>query len=107
MIEKLKSGEVYYDFIEIMACPGGCIGGGGQPKSSKPDVLQKRIQAVYRIDAEITPIRKSHENPAIKKIYEEYLEHPLSHKSHHLLHTHYTNRKKRTVERLKELVKDA
>ena len=107
LLEKLKSGEVYYDFIEIMACPGGCIGGGGQPKSTDPNVLEKRMKAVYRIDSEITPIRKSHENPAIKKVYEEYLEHPLSHKSHHLLHTHYTNRKKRIVERVKEFVKDS
>lgn len=104
LMDKIKSGEVYYDFVEIMACPGGCIGGGGQPKSTRPDYLEKRMEAIYEID-ENMPIRKSHENPAIKKIYEEFLEHPLSHVSHELLHTHYLDRKKSVVERKKELEK--
>jgi len=79
-----------------MACPGGCIGGGGQPYSKDPDILVKRAKAIYTID-ELKTIRKSHENPAIKKLYEEYLEKPLSHKSHELLHTHYEDRSQKSL----------
>jgi NADP-reducing hydrogenase subunit HndD len=84
-----------YDFIEIMACPGGCVGGGGQPYGTcDGSILQRRAQramGLYAEDRQMT-IRKSHENPAITKIYQEFLEHPLSHKSHHLLHTEYVER---------------
>jgi len=96
LIEKILAGEVKYNFVEIMACPGGCIGGGGQPYSKDPDILAKRAEAIYTID-ELKTIRKSHENPAIKKLYEEYLGEPLSHKSHELLHTHYEDRSKKSL----------
>ncbi|AKI96921.1 NADH-dependent [FeFe] hydrogenase, group A6 [Kosmotoga pacifica] len=102
LMEKLRNGEVYYDFIEIMACPGGCIGGGGQPKSNKPGYLEKRMEAIYSID-EMSTLRKSHENPAVLKLYEEYLGEPLSHLSHELLHTHYRDRKESVLKRKKEL----
>lgn len=94
LISKIKSGELQFDFIEVMACQGGCIGGGGEPKVTvhDPDILQRRLDAVYHRDANM-PIRKSHENPAITQIYKEFLEKPLGHRSHELLHTHYTNRK--------------
>jgi len=94
LVEKILRGEVKYHFVEVMACPGGCIGGGGQPYSRDPEILRKRAEAIYTID-EMMTIRKSHENPAIKKLYEEYLEHPLSHKSHELLHTYYEDRSRR------------
>jgi len=96
LIEKILAGEVKYNFVEIMACPGGCIGGGGQPYSKDPDILAKRAEAIYTID-ELKTIRKSHENPAIKKLYEEYLGEPLSHKAHELLHTHYEDRSKKSL----------
>ena len=69
----------------------GCIGGGGQPKVKDPNTLFKRMQAIYSLDEKAT-IRRSHENPSIQQLYREFLEHPLGHKSHHLLHTHYENR---------------
>jgi len=101
LVDKIVSGEVYYDFVEIMACPGGCIGGGGQPYSLDKDVLKKRMEGIYSID-ERSVIRKSHENPSIKKLYEEFLERPLGHLSHKLLHTTYSDRsrKVRQVERV-------
>jgi len=76
-----------------MACPGGCIGGGGQPYiHGDTSILKARQKALYQEDA-AKEIRKSHENPFIKKLYEEYLEKPLSHKAHQLLHTEYFDRK--------------
>ena len=75
-----------YHFIEIMACTGGCIGGGGQPISRDPDVLQKRKNGLYTDDKNMK-LRKSHKNPAIQQLYKEFLGHPLSEKSHHYLHT--------------------
>jgi iron-only hydrogenase group A len=87
ILEKMKNGEEYH-FIEFMACPGGCIGGGGQPLAATEDVIEKRMKAIYEIDKNKT-LRKSHENPYIKKIYEEFLEEPGSHKAHELLHTKY------------------
>lgn len=95
ILEKVKAGE-HYDFIEIMACPGGCIHGGGQPivdatTKSKVNVKALRAKALYSED-EVATLRKSHENPYIKKLYDEYLEKPGSHKAHELLHTHYTKR---------------
>ena len=77
-----------YAFLEIMACPGGCIGGGGQPIGTDNALRQKRIDALYLLDASL-PLRKSHENPEIKAIYERFFTAPLSHKAHELLHTHY------------------
>ena len=74
-----------------MCCPGGCIGGGGQPIPTTDEIRQKRMDAIYREDAGL-PLRKSHESPAVKAIYEEFLKEPLGHKSHELLHTKYTAR---------------
>ncbi|MDI6907102.1 MAG: NADH-dependent [FeFe] hydrogenase, group A6 [Thermoanaerobacterales bacterium] len=92
VMEKLKAGELKdYHFIEIMCCPGGCIGGGGQPIPTDTEVRANRIAGLYRVDAAME-YRKSHENPALKKLYEEFLEKPLGHRSHELLHTHYTAR---------------
>jgi NADH-quinone oxidoreductase subunit G/NADP-reducing hydrogenase subunit HndD len=91
LLEKIKAGEADYHFIEVMACPGGCIGGGGQPIPTTNAIRQQRIDAIYQADRDL-PLRKSHENPAVQKLYEEYLEHPLGHKSHELLHTKYIGR---------------
>ena len=96
IMEEIKSGKADYQFVEIMACPGGCIMGGGQPiKTSKTrrevDVRKLRADALYSIDEKST-VRKSHENPAVKKIYEEFLEEPGSYRAHKLLHTHYKER---------------
>jgi len=101
IMEEIKTGKADYQFVEIMACPGGCVMGGGQPiKSSKIrreiDVRKLRADALYSIDEKST-IRKSHENPVVKKLYEEYLEKPGSHKAHELLHTHYTKRPKYNI----------
>jgi NADH-quinone oxidoreductase subunit G len=92
LLERIRSGEVEYHAIEIMACPGGCINGGGQPYL-KGDAakLQKRMDAIYTADGTM-PIRKSHENEHIKKLYDEYLGEPGSEVAHKLLHTHYTPR---------------
>ena len=88
IMEQIRRGESPYDFIEIMACPGGCIGGGGQPIGTTNAIRRKRIEALYKIDRDL-PIRKSHENPDIIKLYQDFLGEPLSHKSHELLHTTY------------------
>ncbi|ROL56414.1 hydrogenase [Bacteroidetes/Chlorobi group bacterium Naka2016] len=98
VMEALIRGELNdYHFVEIMACPGGCIGGGGQPIPTSPEIRKKRIEAIYKEDAEL-PIRKSHENPHIKYIYEKFLvDGPCGHISHKLLHTHYTKRGKYIV----------
>lgn len=98
VMEALIRGELNdYHFVEIMACPGGCIGGGGQPIPTSPEIRKKRIEAIYKEDAGL-PIRKSHENPHIKYIYEKFLvDGPCGHISHKLLHTHYTKRGKYIV----------
>ncbi len=98
ILEEIKEGKADYQFVEIMACPGGCVMGGGQPiKSSKirseVDVRKLRADALYSIDEKST-IRKSHENPVVKKIYEEYLEKPGSYRAEKLLHTKYQKREK-------------
>lgn len=98
ILEEIKSGKADYQFVEIMACPGGCVMGGGQPiKSSKirseVDVRKLRADALYTIDEKST-IRKSHENPVIKKIYQEFLEKPGSEQAEKLLHTSYQAREK-------------
>ncbi len=95
ILDKIKAGE-HYDFIEVMACPGGCINGGGQPivdscTHATVDVKALRASALYSEDERAT-LRKSHENPAIKALYEEFLGEPCGHKSHELLHTHYVDR---------------
>ena len=98
IMDEIKRGEADYQFVEIMACPGGCVMGGGQPiRSSKErssiDIRKLRADCLYDID-EKSVIRKSHENPVVKKIYDEFLEKPGSHKAHELLHTHYYEREK-------------
>ena len=94
LMKQVEESTSPYTFIEIMACPGGCIGGGGQPIGTNHEVRKKRIEALYKLDKSL-PLRKSHENPEIKTIYEEYFGAPLSHKAHELLHTHYAARPKR------------
>jgi NADH-quinone oxidoreductase subunit G len=92
LLNKIRNGEANYQIIEIMACPGGCIDGGGQPYiHGNYDILSKRANALYEEDRN-KPLRKSHENPAIIKLYEEFLGKPNSEKAHKLLHTHYTCR---------------
>ncbi len=92
LLEEIKAGTSEFHAIEIMSCPGGCIGGGGQPyHHGDVEILRKRQKAIYSEDQSKT-IRKSHENPYIKKLYEEFLGEPLSEKAHHLLHTEYFDR---------------
>lgn len=91
LLEELQKGTLPYHFVEIMACPGGCLGGGGQPPPTTFEIRAMRAASVYRED-EGMPVRKSHENPAIKALYDEFLGKPLGEKSHHLLHTKYTKR---------------
>jgi iron-only hydrogenase group A len=91
VIAAVQSGQKQYHFVEVMSCPGGCIGGGGQPRFTDNSVRQARIAAIYREDEGKT-LRKSHENPDVLRLYEEFLGHPLGERSHHLLHTSYTPR---------------
>lgn len=86
LLEALRHGEVQYDFVEVMACPGGCAGGGGQPIHESCELAAPRSEILYRLDAQ-APLRFSHENPEVSRLYEDLLEHPLSETSHHLLHT--------------------
>jgi iron-only hydrogenase group A len=97
LLDRIKAGEATYHFIEVMACPGGCIGGGGQPIPTSAEIRKQRADAIYQADREM-PIRRSHENPSITEIYEKFLGKPLGEKSHHLLHTHYTPRTRRVVQ---------
>jgi NADP-reducing hydrogenase subunit HndD len=91
VIAAIKSGKKQYHFVEVMTCPGGCIGGGGQPRYTNNQVRQARIDAIYRED-DNKKLRKSHDNPDVAKLYAEFLGQPLGEKSHHLLHTKYTPR---------------
>mgnify|MGYP001667775622 CR=1 FL=1 len=92
LLNEIKEGKSEFHAIEIMACPGGCIGGGGQPlHHGNSSLLKARTHALYEEDRN-KPLRKSHENPYILKLYEEYLGKPMSEKAHHLLHTHYFNK---------------
>jgi NADP-reducing hydrogenase subunit HndD len=88
LLEEIRAGRDDIHFIEIMTCPNGCIGGGGQPIDADQEAIKSRMQALYRIDRD-EGLRTSHENPAIRKLYDEVLGEPLSEKSHQLLHTHY------------------
>jgi len=88
IMDEIKAGTSPYHFIEVMCCPGGCIGGGGQPIPSTIAKKKERIAAIY-VEDEGLPLRKSHDNPEVKKLYEDFLKEPLGHKSHELLHTHY------------------
>ena len=89
MLERIKAGTADYQFIEVMACPGGCIGGGGQPVPVNREIRQKRREALFDCDR-MSELRKSHENPEIKALYDNWLGKPLGEKAHHLLHTHYS-----------------
>lgn len=91
VLDAVKAGEAEYHFIEIMTCPGGCIGGGGQPIPTDTEIRKKRIAAIYEADRNM-PLRKAHENPAIKELYDTFLGKPLSERAHQLLHTTYTRR---------------
>lgn len=96
LLESIRAGEANYDFIEVMACPGGCVTGGGQPihtseEKQQIDFKAVRAQALYKADERHT-LRKSHQNPEVKKLYEDFLGSPNSHKAHELLHTHYVQR---------------
>ena len=86
LMEAIDKGRVEYDFVEVMACPGGCAGGGGQPIHDGEELAEERGNILWRLDKD-APIRFSHENPDVQALYAEYLEKPLGHKSHHLLHT--------------------
>lgn len=90
LMERIKKGEKF-DFVEFMACPGGCIGGGGQPIPTNEEVIVERMTAVYDIDT-LAKHRKSHENESVKRLYKEFFGEPLSERSHELLHTSYTVR---------------
>ena len=93
LLEHIKANGSPYHFVEVMTCPGGCIGGGGQPRFTDDAVRLKRISAIYTED-ESKKMRKSHENPDVQKLYKEFLGKPLGEKSHHLLHTHYAGKDK-------------
>ena len=93
-IREIKEGKADYQILEVMACPNGCINGGGQPIScNEPEIKEKRIKGLYK-DDESEEFRKSHQNPDIIKLYKDYLEHPNSHYAHELLHTTYSNKRK-------------
>ena len=91
LLELIKKGEKEYHFIEVMACPGGCINGGGQHIGASEEAVKSRMKALYDIDDKDS-LKVSHKNPEVIQIYEEFLVKPLGHKSHELLHTHYSKR---------------
>jgi NADH-quinone oxidoreductase subunit G/NADP-reducing hydrogenase subunit HndD len=91
LIEEIKAGRSDLQFIEVMTCPGGCINGGGQPLRADPEAVKARMNALHQVDKN-APLRVSHKNTQVKRLYDEFLGAPLSHKSHELLHTHYTKR---------------
>ena len=88
LMKKIERGEVHYDFVEVMACPGGCVGGGGQPIHDGEERAFERGKRLYQLDAD-AKIRYSHDNPDIQNLYEEFFEKPLSHRAHQLLHTEH------------------
>ena len=91
LVEQVRAGRRDLHFIEVMSCPGGCINGGGQPRTTSPDAVRARMQTLYAIDRDAA-LRSSYQNPAIERLYAEYLGKPLSHRSHELLHTSYEKR---------------
>jgi len=93
ILDDVEKGKSKYHFIEVMACPGGCINGGGQPIHQKPEKIQKRMKALYQIDNQMK-FRKSHENESVKALYKEFFIEPNSHKAHEILHTTYFDRSK-------------
>ena len=109
VLEAVKSGEKQYHFIEVMACPGGCVNGGGQSHVSAKERLEvnpkkNRSDALYELDKSL-PVRKSHKNLEIIKLYEDYLGEPNGHLSHKLLHTHYVKRNTYVLEQEEEFEK--
>jgi iron only hydrogenase large subunit-like protein len=92
VLDRIAAGQAAYHFIEIMSCPGGCVGGGGQPLPASDEKRTLRAGALYHDDKNVQAIRQSHENPAIKALYDGFLKEPLGKKSHDLLHTGYTAR---------------
>ena len=92
LVEGIRRGDLQFHFVEVMACPGGCIGGGGQPIPTSSEIRSKRVAAIYAEDMGLA-IRKSHDNPEVKLLYKLFLGEPNSHKAHDLLHTHYKPRK--------------
>lgn len=88
LLDEIKAGRKDLHFIEVMTCPGGCINGGGQPYGTNTEAVQQRMKALYKIDKD-EPVRVSHKNKSVAKLYEDFLGKPLGEKSHHLLHTHY------------------
>ncbi|MFZ2323994.1 MAG: NADH-dependent [FeFe] hydrogenase, group A6 [Ignavibacteriaceae bacterium] len=93
VLDEVQNGTSKYHFIEVMACPGGCINGGGQPIHQKPEKVMKRIKTLYQID-EKARNRRSHENESVKILYKEFFDEPNSHKAHEILHTEYFDKKK-------------
>ncbi len=93
ILDRMRAGTCEFDFIEVMACPGGCVNGGGQPLPADPEKRRKRTEAIYRIDTGM-PRRCSHDNESIQILYREFLGEPNSHRAHELLHTHYVEREK-------------
>ncbi|MBI2419840.1 MAG: iron hydrogenase small subunit [Ignavibacteriales bacterium] len=93
ILDQVREGRSHYQFVEVMACPGGCINGGGQPIHQKTDKVLQRMRALYEIDKKMLK-RRSHENESIKTLYKEFFIEPGSHVSHEILHTHYHSRKK-------------
>jgi NADP-reducing hydrogenase subunit HndD len=91
VMDSVKNGTSDYHFIEVMACPGGCLGGGGQPIPTSPEIRRKRAEAIYAEDTHMH-IRKSHDNPEVQKLYRDFLKEPLGELSHKLLHTKYQPR---------------
>ncbi|HET55368.1 MAG TPA: ferredoxin, partial [Ignavibacteria bacterium] len=92
ILDEIENGDSKHHFIEVMACPGGCINGGGQPIHAKPEKIRKRVQTLYEIDAN-AKTRRSYENESVQKLYNEFLEEPNSHIAHEILHTNYIDRK--------------
>ena len=88
LVKAVQAGEAHYEMIEVMACPGGCVGGGGMPRSADKEVLAKRQAALYSLDA-AAPLRRSHANPVVRELYRSFLDRPLSPAAHEHLHTHY------------------
>ncbi|HSV77232.1 MAG TPA: NADH-dependent [FeFe] hydrogenase, group A6 [Bacteroidales bacterium] len=93
LVDRIREGNSGFHFVEVMACPSGCIGGGGQPIPTTLEIRKKRAAGIYEEDEQMT-LRKSHENPEVIEIYEKFLHEPLGHRSHDLLHTHYYPRKR-------------
>ncbi|RYH10814.1 [FeFe] hydrogenase, group A [Tropicimonas sp. IMCC6043] len=107
LVEAVRSGEADFDFIEIMACPGGCVDGGGSLRSKKAylPLAIKRRETIYNVDRKKT-VRQSHNNAQVKTLYRDFLEAPNSEKAHHLLHTHYTDRRRQMQYTVKEIWDD-